>query len=157
MACTYAVAKKGDEHMGKKKAARSVPAQIVIGSAAELGFMLALTAVMAALTLGGAIGQGSIRTAALCANALAAFLEVFLRRRGFAAAASDDVAQRGRVFTFAAAREPAVCGRSADGRIGGLFAAHWRGNPGGAARQPEAEDEAQTMMQESFANGKGVN
>ena len=47
--------------MGKKKAVRSVPAQIVIGSAAELGFMLALTAVMAALVLGGAIGQGSIR------------------------------------------------------------------------------------------------
>ena len=51
--------------MGKKKAVRSVPAQIVIGSAAELGFMLALTAVMAALTLGGAIGQGSIRTLSL--------------------------------------------------------------------------------------------
>ena len=37
--------------MGKKKAVRSVPAQIVIGSAAELGFMLALTAVMAALVI----------------------------------------------------------------------------------------------------------
>ena len=45
MACTYAVAKKGDEHMGKKKAVRSVPAQIVIGSAADLGLMLALTAI----------------------------------------------------------------------------------------------------------------
>ena len=58
--------------MGKKKAARSVPAQIVIGSAAELGFML-----------GGAIGQGSIRTAALCANALAAFLGSLLAAKGF--------------------------------------------------------------------------
>ena len=48
MACTYAVAKKGDEHMGKKKAVRSVPAQIVIGSAADLGLMLALTAILAA-------------------------------------------------------------------------------------------------------------
>ena len=73
----------------------------------------------------------------------------------FAAAASDDVAQRGRVFTFAAAREPAVCGCGSDGRIGGLFAAHWRGNPGGAARQPEAEDEAQAMMQESLQTAKG--
>ena len=73
----------------------------------------------------------------------------------FAAAASDDVAQRGRVFAFAAAREPAVCGCGSDGRIGGLFAAHWRGNPGGAARQPEAEDEAQTMMQESLQTAKG--
>lgn len=69
--------------MGKKKAVRSVPAQIVIGSAAELGFMLALTAVMAALTLGGAIGQGSIRTAALCANTLAAFLGSLLAAKGF--------------------------------------------------------------------------
>ena len=69
--------------MGKKKAARSVPAQIVIGSAAELGFMLALTAVMAALTLGCAIGQGSIRTAALCANALAAYLGSLLAAKGF--------------------------------------------------------------------------
>ena len=69
--------------MGKKKAVRSVPAQIVIGGAAELGFMLALTAVMAALTLGGAIGQRSIRTAALCVNALAAFLGSLLAAKGF--------------------------------------------------------------------------
>ena len=70
--------------MGKKKAVRSVPAQIVIGSASDLVCMLALTAVMAALVLGGAIGQGSIRTAALCANALAAFLGSLLAHRGMA-------------------------------------------------------------------------
>ena len=73
----------------------------------------------------------------------------------FAAAASDDVAQRGRVFTFAAARKPAVRRRGSERRFGGLFAAHWRGNPGGAARQPKAEDEAQTMMQENLQAAKG--
>ena len=69
--------------MGKKKAARSASVQIAIGSASDLVCMLALTAVMAALTLGGAIGQGSIRTAALCANALAAFLGSLLAAKGF--------------------------------------------------------------------------
>ena len=69
--------------MGKKKAVRSVPAQLGIGCAAALGCLLALTAVRAALTLGGAIGQGSIRTAALCANALAAFLGSLLAAKGF--------------------------------------------------------------------------
>ena len=73
----------------------------------------------------------------------------------FAAAASDDACKHGCISSVAAAREPAVCGRSADGRIGGLFAAHWRGNPGGAARQPKAEDEAQTMMQENLQTAKG--
>ena len=67
--------------MGKKKAARSASVQIAIGSASDLVCMLALTAVMAALVLGGAIGQGSIRTAALCANALAAFLGSLLAAR----------------------------------------------------------------------------
>ena len=80
--------------MGKKKAVRSVPAQIVIGSAAELGFMLALTAVMAALTLGGAIGQGSIRTAALCANALASFLGSLLAARTVTIPLSDEANRR---------------------------------------------------------------
>ena len=69
--------------MGKKKAARSASVQIAIGSASDLVCMLALTAVMAALVLGGAIGQGSIRTAALCANALAAFLGSLLAAKGF--------------------------------------------------------------------------
>ena len=64
--------------MGKKKANRSVPVQIAIGSAADMLCMLALTAIAAGLTLGGVIGQGSVRTAALCANALAVFLGGFL-------------------------------------------------------------------------------
>ena len=69
--------------MGKKKAVRSVPVQIAIASAADLGFMLALTAIMAALTRGGAIGQGSIRTAALGANALAVFIGSLIAAKGF--------------------------------------------------------------------------
>ena len=69
--------------MGKKKSVRSVPVQIAIGSAADLCCMLALTAIMAGLVLGGAIGQGSIRTAALCANALAVFLGSLLAAKGF--------------------------------------------------------------------------
>ena len=69
--------------MGKKKAVRSVPVQIAIGSAAELCCMLALTAIMTALVLGGAIGQGSIRTAALCANTLAVFIGSLFAAKGF--------------------------------------------------------------------------
>ena len=69
--------------MGKKKAVRSAPVQIAIGSAADLGFMLALAAIMSALVLGGAIGQGSVRTAGLCANALAVFLGSLIAAKGF--------------------------------------------------------------------------
>ena len=69
--------------MGKKKVVHGVPAQIAIGSAADLCFALALTAVMAALTLSGAIGQGSMETAALCANALAVFLGSLLAAKSF--------------------------------------------------------------------------
>ena len=136
--------------MGKKKAVRSVPAQIVIGSAAELGFMLALTAVMAALVLGGAIGQGSIRTAALCANTLAAFLGSLLAAKGFL--------QRRLPMTLLS--------------VGGYLLLLLLGNLlfvgaaptdglavclppiGAAARQPEAEDEAQAMMQENLQTAK---
>ena len=49
--------------MARKKGARSVPAQLAIGSAAELGFLLVLTAIASALVLSGVIGQGSIPTA----------------------------------------------------------------------------------------------
>ena len=69
--------------MGKKKAVRSAPVQIAIGSAADLGFMLALMAIMSALVLGGAIGQGSVQTAGLCANALAVFLGSLIAAKGF--------------------------------------------------------------------------
>ena len=121
--------------MEKKKAARSASVQIAIGSASDLVCMLALTAVMAALVLGGAIGQGSIRTAALCANALAAFLGSLLAAKGFSQRRLPmTLCKHGCISSVAAAREPAVCGCGSDGRIGGLFAVHWRGNPGGVAR-----------------------
>ena len=70
--------------MGKKKAVRSVPAQIVIGSAADLGFMLALTAIR-----GGAHAWRRDRAGEYPDSELFArthwrrSLEVFLRRRGF--------------------------------------------------------------------------
>ena len=53
--------------MARKKGARSVPAQLAIGSAADLGFLLVLTAIASALVLSGVIGQGSIPTASLIA------------------------------------------------------------------------------------------
>ena len=37
--------------MARKKGARSVPAQLAIGSAADLGFLLVLTAIASALVL----------------------------------------------------------------------------------------------------------
>ena len=118
--------------MGKKKAVRSVPAQIVIGSAAELGFMLALTAVMAALTLGGAIGQGSIRTAALCANALAAFLGSLLAAKGFSQRRLPmTLASTGVYLLLLLLGNLLFVGAAP---TDGLAAVHWRGNPGGAAR-----------------------
>lgn len=69
--------------MARKKGARSVPAQLAIGSAADLGFLLVLTAIASALVLSGVIGQGSIPTASLCANALAAFAGSLIAARGF--------------------------------------------------------------------------
>ena len=69
--------------MARKKGARSVPAQLAIGSAADLCFLLVLTAIASALVLGGAIRQGSIQKAALCANALAAFAGSLIAARGF--------------------------------------------------------------------------
>ena len=45
--------------MARKKGARSVPAQLAIGSAADLGFLLVLTAIASALVLSGVIGQGN--------------------------------------------------------------------------------------------------
>ena len=69
--------------MAKKKGTRSVPAQLAIGSAADLGFLLVLTAIASALVLSGAIGQGSIPTAGLCANTLAAFAGSLVAARGF--------------------------------------------------------------------------
>lgn len=79
---TYAVA-KGGERMARKKGVRSIPAQLAIGSAADLGFLLVLTAIASALVLSGVIGQGSIPTASLCANALAAFAGSLIAARGF--------------------------------------------------------------------------
>ena len=61
--------------MARKKGARSVPAQLAIGSAADLGFLLVLTAIASALVLSGVIGQGSIPTASLCANAACSILQ----------------------------------------------------------------------------------
>ena len=78
---TYAVAKRRGAY-GKKRV-RSVPAQLAIGSAADLGFLLVLTAIASALVLSGVIGQGSIPTASLCANALAAFAGSLIAARGF--------------------------------------------------------------------------
>ena len=69
--------------MARKKGARSVPAQLAIGSAADLGFLLVLTAIASALVLSGVIGQGGIPTASLCANALAAFAGSLIAARGF--------------------------------------------------------------------------
>ena len=69
--------------MARKKRVRSVPAQLAIGSAADLGFLLVLTAIASALVLSGVIGQGSIPTASLCANALAAFAGSLIVARGF--------------------------------------------------------------------------
>lgn len=69
--------------MAKKKGARSVPAQLAIGGAAELGFLLVLTAIASALVLRGVIGQGSVQAAGLCANALAAFAGSLIAARGF--------------------------------------------------------------------------
>ena len=69
--------------MARKKRVRSVPAQLAIGSAADLGFLLVLTAIASALVLSGVIGQGSIPTASLCANALAAFAGSLITARGF--------------------------------------------------------------------------
>ena len=62
--------------MARKKGARSVPAQLAIGSAADLGFLLVLTAIASALVLSGV-------TASLCANALAAFAGSLIAARGF--------------------------------------------------------------------------
>ena len=47
--------------MARKKGARSVPAQLAIGSAADLGFLLVLTAIASALVLSGMIGRGAFR------------------------------------------------------------------------------------------------
>ena len=69
--------------MARKKRVRSVPAQLAIGSAADLGFLLVLTAIASALVLSGVIGQGSIPTASLCANALAVFAGSLITARGF--------------------------------------------------------------------------
>ena len=69
--------------MARKKGARSVPAQLAIGSAAALGFLLVLTAIASALVLSGVIGQESIPTASLCANALAALAGSLIAARGF--------------------------------------------------------------------------
>ena len=69
--------------MARKKRARSVPAQLAMGSAADLGFLLVLTAIASALVLSGVIGQESIPTASLCANALAAFAGSLIAARGF--------------------------------------------------------------------------
>ena len=81
--------------MAGKKGTRSVPVQIALGAAAELGLMLLLTAASSALALRGVIGQGSIPTAGLCANALAAFVGSVLAARGFA--------QRKLLYTLASA------------------------------------------------------
>ena len=69
--------------MGKKKASRSTASRILIGSAADLGLMFLLSAAAAAMVLGGAIGQGSIRTAALAANAIAVFGGSLIAAKGF--------------------------------------------------------------------------
>lgn len=81
--------------MARKKGTGSIPAQIALGSAADVLCMLALTALASALTLGGAIGQGSIQMAALAANALAVFLGSLFAARRFA--------QRKLLFTLASA------------------------------------------------------
>ena len=59
--------------MARKKGTGSIPAQIALGSAADILCMLILTAIASVMVLGGTIGQGSIQTAALAANALAVF------------------------------------------------------------------------------------
>ena len=69
--------------MAKKKGTRSIPVQLAIGSAADLGFMLGLTAIASALVLSGVIGQGGIPAAGLCANAMAVFLGSLIAARGF--------------------------------------------------------------------------
>lgn len=69
--------------MTKKRGTRSIPAQLAIGSAADLSFLLVLTAIASALVLRGVIGQGSIPTAGLCANVLAAFAGSLIAARGF--------------------------------------------------------------------------
>ena len=69
--------------MSSKKGARSVQAELAIGSASDLCFLLVLTAIASALVLSGVIGQGSIPTASLCANALAVFAGSLITARGF--------------------------------------------------------------------------
>ena len=81
--------------MSRKKGTGSIPAQIALGSAADILCMLVLTAIASWLVLGGAIGQGRIRTAALAANALAVFLGSLFAAHRFA--------QRKLLFTLASA------------------------------------------------------
>ena len=69
--------------MAKKKGTRSVPVQIALASAGELFCMLALSAIAAALVRAGIISQGSMKTAALCASAIAVFLGSLFAAKGF--------------------------------------------------------------------------
>ena len=134
--------------MARKKGARSVPAQLAIGSAADLGFLLVLTAIASALVLSGVIGQGSIPTASLCANALAAFAGSLIAARLFAAKASFYAGVYGRVSAGAAAWQSAVCERAAGWRALGCGACAGGIDAGVSAGQREAETRKAPPMKE---------
>lgn len=135
--------------MARKKGARSVPAQLAIGSAADLGFLLVLTAIASALVLSRCDRAGEHSDCELVRQRAGCICREPDRGKGlFAAKASFYAGVYGRVSAGAAAWQSAVCERAAGWRALGCDACAGGIDAGVSAGQREAETRKAPPMKE---------